>query len=147
MKSQHMNTEPVHTTEQGRALTTALSTVVDYLWEDEQKSYAAAPPDERTGHIFNSLEVMARWLAASEQSNEQGRACPPSRPTAPPHVTDDLDRRLLRIRELVRALLFEDDHEERLDTAIENACELAAILLNLDHDACAGALPRAWQRR
>lgn len=58
-----------------------------------------------------------------------------------------LDGQLARIRELAQALLSDEDHDEPSDLSMENACELAGLIADLDRDCSAGALPRAWQRR
>jgi len=71
-------------------------------------------------------------------ANAQGRG------SAPCEVLDVLDRRLTRIRELATSLVADGDEPQ--DQTLEAACELAALLLDLDSDARAGALPRDWQR-
>jgi hypothetical protein len=38
----------------------ALTTVLDYLWDDERRAYEAAPPHERPRHVFASLCVLDR---------------------------------------------------------------------------------------
>jgi hypothetical protein len=38
----------------------ALTTVLDYLWDNERRAYEAAPPDERPRHVFASLQVLDR---------------------------------------------------------------------------------------
>jgi hypothetical protein len=43
----------------------ALTTVLDYLWDDERRAYEAAPPDERPRHVFASLRVLARHRGAA----------------------------------------------------------------------------------
>lgn len=80
-----------------------------------------------------------RRRAATGDTPEQGRGVVPSK------VLDLLDRRLTRMRELATFLV--EDRDESQDEALEAACELAALVLGLDSDASAGALPPAWQRR
>lgn len=38
----------------------ALTNVLERLWDDEQRAYHAAPPGERSGHIYRSLSVLRR---------------------------------------------------------------------------------------
>lgn len=70
-------------------------------------------------------------------ANEQGRG------VALSEVLDVPDQRLTRIREVATSLVADGDESQ--DEALEAACELAALLLDLDSDAHAGALPRDWQ--
>lgn len=37
--------------------------VVDYLWDDERRNFDGLPDEN---HIFKSLAIVARWLAALE---------------------------------------------------------------------------------
>ena len=37
---------------------TALDTIIDYLWKDEQKNYEEDPRDN---HVFSSLEVLRQY--------------------------------------------------------------------------------------
>ena len=109
---------------------------------------------ERGGEIdWSDLDIAHEWARravaeARQQSRNARRRREPAteegRATAPQEVLDALDGRLVRLRELAAALVA--DNDESQDEALETACELSSILLEVDHDAGAGALPRAWQR-
>ena len=40
----------------------ALDKVLAYVMPDEAEHYANTPPEERDGHIYQSLIVVSRWL-------------------------------------------------------------------------------------
>lgn len=44
------------------AVLKAVREVVAYLWEDEGKHYRELEGDEREGHIYESVELLAGWL-------------------------------------------------------------------------------------
>lgn len=109
-----------------RVLQTENYQLVEPLYPD------VLPPPPR--NYRNSPAIRRR---RRKPATEEGRV------TAPREVLDALDQRLVRLRELAAALVADTDESQ--DEALEAACELATILLDLDHYACAGALPRAWQ--
>lgn len=41
---------------------TALKRVLAYAMPDEAEDYGNTPPEERDGHIYQSLIVLSRWL-------------------------------------------------------------------------------------
>ena len=45
------------------AVLVALASIVEYLYYDERQHYLDLPPDERGGHIFESVRVVLHWLA------------------------------------------------------------------------------------
>jgi len=45
-----------------RRLASAITTLLDYLWDDERSAYRAVSPRERRRHIFRSLRVIRQWL-------------------------------------------------------------------------------------
>lgn len=44
------------------AVVDALTTVLEYLYLDEQAHYFGSAPEDRDGHIFESLLVILCWL-------------------------------------------------------------------------------------
>jgi len=45
---------------------TALETVLDYYWQDEERHYAETPEEDRNKHIFNSLKIMQAFVNADD---------------------------------------------------------------------------------
>jgi len=43
-------------------VTKALSAILEYLWDDEERHFNELPPEAQTGHIFLSLVAVQRWL-------------------------------------------------------------------------------------
>jgi hypothetical protein len=78
MSRQHLTATP--------ALLAAVQTVLEYLYEDEQAHYRSCAPDERRGHVFESLRVIERWVAREPcfraDPNSRGRTM--HRPYDPP---------------------------------------------------------------
>lgn len=53
----------------GSEVTDAITTVVDYLWDDELADYSSAltnDPQTAAGHIFTSLARIRNWLEGAE---------------------------------------------------------------------------------
>jgi len=44
----------------------SLHAIVDYLWHDERKDYAATEIHHRKTHIFRSLKIVHHWLNSSQ---------------------------------------------------------------------------------
>ena len=43
------------------AVLVALASIVEYLYYDERQHYFELPPEERGGHIFDSLVLLDDW--------------------------------------------------------------------------------------
>ena len=49
---------------------TALETVLDYYWQDEERHYEETPEEDRDDHIFKSLKIMQAFV---KQARSKGR--------------------------------------------------------------------------
>jgi hypothetical protein len=56
-----------------------LQTVLDYFWEDELRNYQESDPEHRSGHIFESLVVIDRWLQGVNRKLREAHAQTESR--------------------------------------------------------------------
>lgn len=45
-----------------RTVSEALWAVLNYLWEDEQRHYLESNPEVCTSHIYQSLDIIHKWL-------------------------------------------------------------------------------------
>ena len=45
---------------------TALETVLDYCWQDEERHYEETPEEDRDDHIFTSLKVMQAFVNSDD---------------------------------------------------------------------------------
>ena len=43
-------------------VTGALDKILDYLWQDEERNFRHASPEDQNKHIFHSLAVVRSWL-------------------------------------------------------------------------------------
>jgi len=48
------------------SVTDCLQTIVEYLWDDEERDYLATEIPDRTSHIFHSLCVIRKWMDAQQ---------------------------------------------------------------------------------
>jgi hypothetical protein len=48
-----------------------LRTVIDYLWDDEQRHYLESEPCDRQGHIFRPLKAIRTWLETAATSTDR----------------------------------------------------------------------------
>ncbi len=53
-----------------------LSTIPDYLETDEASDYLHAPPDEREGHVYESVLRICRWMRNSGPEKDYFGNCP-----------------------------------------------------------------------
>lgn len=54
-------------------LVAAVREVLDYLCDDERADYQSRAPEDREGHIFESLAVVSRWVAEQEDHDHRLR--------------------------------------------------------------------------
>ena len=45
---------------------TALETVLDFYWHDEERHFEETPEDDRDDHIFNSLKIMQAFINSDD---------------------------------------------------------------------------------
>lgn len=45
---------------------TALETVLDYCWQDEERHYEETPEEDRDDHIFTPLKVMQAFVNSDD---------------------------------------------------------------------------------
>ena len=45
---------------------TALETVLDYCWLDEERHYEETPEEDRHNHIFNSLKIIQAFVNSDD---------------------------------------------------------------------------------
>ena len=45
---------------------TALETVLDFYWHDEERHYEETPEEDRDDHIFNSLKIMQAFVNSDD---------------------------------------------------------------------------------
>jgi hypothetical protein len=45
---------------------TALETVLDYYWQDEERHYEETPEEDRDDHIFTSLKIMQAFVNSDD---------------------------------------------------------------------------------
>ena len=45
---------------------TALETVLDYYWQDEERHYEETPEEDRDDHIFTSLKIMQTFVNSDD---------------------------------------------------------------------------------
>lgn len=45
---------------------TALETVLDYFWQDEERHYEETPEEDRDRHIFNSLRIVQAFVNSDD---------------------------------------------------------------------------------
>jgi hypothetical protein len=46
----------------------AVAEVVNYSWPSEERDYWEQLPEDREGHVFESLRVLQAWLDANRQA-------------------------------------------------------------------------------
>jgi hypothetical protein len=55
-------------------VTKALTAILAYLWDDEERHFNALPPETQTGHIFHSLVAVQRWLKDPARADREAFA-------------------------------------------------------------------------
>ena len=45
---------------------TALETVLDFYWQDEERHFEETPEEDRDDHIFNSLKIMQAFINSDD---------------------------------------------------------------------------------
>ena len=53
------------------AVLAAVRKVVEYLWHDEGKHYHEQEEEEREGHIFEAVDLLAGWLVYQAECRKQ----------------------------------------------------------------------------
>lgn len=55
-------TDPIDFEPPPHSVSEALWAVLNYLWEDELRHYLESNPAERTSHVYQSLDIIHKWL-------------------------------------------------------------------------------------